>query len=68
MATQQLYEHVPALICDTFSRRILCAATTWVGCFAHREQNNPLKYLGDKSEIPHLNFTSLPMILAFNTK
>jgi len=23
------YEQVPALICDTFARRILCAATIW---------------------------------------
>jgi len=29
-----------ALIVDTYARRILCAATIWVGCFAHREQNN----------------------------
>jgi len=25
------YEQVPALICDTFARRILCAATIWGG-------------------------------------
>jgi len=23
------YEQVPALICDTYARRIVCAATTW---------------------------------------
>ena len=62
------YEHVPALICDTFARCILCAATTWGGYFAHREQNKPLKYLGNKFEIPHLNFTSPPIILAFDSK
>jgi len=38
------------------------------GCFAHIEHNNPLKYLGNKSEIPHLNFTTPPIILAFNSK
>jgi len=25
------YEQVPALICDTYARRILCAATIWGG-------------------------------------
>ena len=28
------YEQVPALICDTNARRILCAATIWGGYFA----------------------------------
>jgi len=45
-------EQVPALICDTYARRIVCAATIWGGYFAHREQNNLPKYLGSKSEIP----------------
>ena len=54
------YEQVPALICDTYARRILCAATIWGGYFALYEQNNPPKYLGNKSEIPHLNFTTPP--------
>jgi len=49
---------VPALICDTYALRILCTATIWGGCFAQKEQNNPPKYLGNKSEIPHLNFTT----------
>ena len=48
------YEQVPALICDTYVCRIVCAATIWGGHFAHREQNNPLKFLENKSEIPHL--------------
>jgi len=61
-------EQVPALICDTYARRILCAATILGGCFAHREQKNPPKYLGNKSEIPHLNFTATPIISAFNSK
>jgi len=25
------YEQVPALVCDTYARRILCAATIWGG-------------------------------------
>ena len=61
------YEQVPALICDTYARRILCAATVWGGYFAHREQKKPPKYF-TKSEIPHLNFTHPPIISAFNTK
>ena len=33
------YEQVLALICDTYARRIVCAATIWGGYFAHtREQ------------------------------
>jgi len=62
------YEQVPALICDTYARRILCTATIWGGYFAHREQNNPPKYLGKKSEISDLNLTTPPMISAFNSK
>jgi len=54
------YKQVPVLICDNCARRILCAANIWGVYFAHREQNNPLKYLGNKSEIPHLNFTPRP--------
>jgi len=54
------YEQVPALICDTYTRRIVCASTIWGGYFAHREQNIPPKYLGNKSEIPHFNFTTPP--------
>ena len=38
------------------------------GYFAHREQNNPPKYLGNKSEIPYLNFTPPPIISAFVSK
>ena len=44
-------EQVPALVCDTYARRILCAATIWGGWFALYEQNNPPKCLGIKSEI-----------------
>jgi len=62
------YEQVPALICDTYAHCILYAATIWGGYFAHREQNNPPKYLGNKSEIPHLNFTNPLIISAFNSK
>ena len=51
-------EQVPALICNTYALRILCTATIWGGCFAQKEQNNPPKYLGNKSEIPHLNLSS----------
>jgi len=54
------YEEVPALICNAYAHRILCAATIWGGYFAHREQNNAPKYLGNKSEIPDLNFTTAP--------
>ena len=35
----QAYEQVPALICDTCARRILCAATIYGGYSAHREKN-----------------------------
>jgi len=62
------YEQVPALICDNFAHRIVSAATIWGGYFAHTEQSNPPKYLGNKSEIPHLNFTTPPLISAFNSK
>jgi len=54
-ARGKAYEQVPALICDTYAHRILRAATIWGSYFAHREQNNPPKYLGNKSEIPQLN-------------
>jgi len=62
------YEQVPALICNSYARRIVCAATIWGVYFAHREQNNPPEYLGNKSEIPHINFTTHPIISAFNAK
>jgi len=62
------YEQVPALIFDTYARRTLCATTIWGGYFAHREQNNPPKYLGDKSEIHPLDFTNTPIISAFYSK
>jgi len=65
-ARGKAYEEVPALICDTHARRILCAATIWGGYFAHREQNNPPKYLGNKSQIP--DFHHRPIISAFNAK
>jgi len=42
------YERVPALICDTCARRIVCAATIWGGYFAHREQNNPPQTFGEQ--------------------
>jgi len=64
-AYDKVYEQVPVLICDTYARRILCAATIWGGCFAHREQNYPPKYLVNKSEILYSNFT---IILAFNNE
>jgi len=54
------YQQVPALICDTYARCILCAATIWGDKFALYEQNNPPKCLGIKSEIPHLNITPHP--------
>jgi len=63
------------MICDTHARRIVFAVTILGGYFtlggvillidyyfAHREQNNPLKYLVNKSEIPHLNFTTPSII------
>jgi len=62
------HEQVPALICDTYACRILGAATIWGGWFALSEQNNPTKCLGIKSEIPHLNFTTPPIISAFVSK
>ena len=54
------YHQVPAFICDTFARSILCAPAIWGGYFALYEQINPPKYLRNKSEIPHLNFTLPP--------
>ena len=51
------------------SRLILYTAAIWGGNFAYREQNNnfayreqnsPPKYLGNKSEIAHVNFTPPP--------
>jgi hypothetical protein len=62
------YEQVPALICDSYARRILRAATIRGGYFAHREQNSPPKYWGNISEIAHLNFTTPIIISVFNTK
>jgi len=53
-------EHEPALICDSYARRILCAPNIWGGYFAHSQQNSPLKYLGHTSEIAHVNFTTPP--------
>jgi len=32
---------MPALIYDSYARRILCAAASWGGYFAHREQTPP---------------------------
>jgi len=61
-AQGKAYEQVPALICGTCARRILRAATICGGQFALYEQNNPPKYLGNKSEIPHLNFTTPPFV------
>ena len=61
------YQQVSALVCDTNARCILCGYHLG-GYFAHREQNNPPKYLRNKSEIPHLNFTTPHIISAFNTK
>jgi len=64
------YEQVPALICDSYARRILCAAAIWGGYFAHRKHNSLPKYLGDKSEIAHEfhHFTTPPpLISAVNT-
>jgi len=52
-------EQMPALICDTKARQIICAATMLGSSFA-QEQNNPPKYLGNKSEIPLLNFPTRP--------
>jgi len=54
--TGKAYEEVPALICDRYARHILCAAAIWGDYFAHREQNSPPKYVGNKSDIAHLNF------------
>jgi len=54
------HEQVPALICDTYARRILCAAAIWGGLFGHREQNSPPKYQGNKCKIAQLNFIFLP--------
>jgi len=47
------YEQLPqpALICDSYARRILCTAAISGGYFAHREQNSPPTYLGNKYEI-----------------
>jgi len=42
-----------------------CALLTFLLLFFLYEQNNPPKYLGNKSEIPHLNFTTPPMISAW---
>ena len=59
--------HTAPLVCVTWlihiqdaAGCILCAATIWGGYFALYEQNNPPKYLGNKSEISHLNFTTPP--------
>jgi len=49
------YEQVTA-ICDSYAHRCLCAAAIWGGYFAHREQNNLPKYLGDESEFAHPNY------------
>jgi len=57
------YQQVPALICDSFACRIVCAAAIWGGYFAHREKNSPPKYLGNKYEIVHLNFIISPPFL-----
>jgi len=62
------YKRVPALICDTYARRILCAATIWGGWFALYEQNNTPNFFKIKPEIPHFNFTTPPMISAFVSK
>ena len=53
-------KQVPALICDSYARRILCAASIFGGYFAHREQNSPPKYLGHKSKIAFLNYIISP--------
>jgi len=45
-AHDKAYEQVPALICDTYARCILRAATIWGGKFALYEQNNPPKCFG----------------------
>jgi len=54
------YEQVPALICDSYAHHILRAAAMCGGYFAHKEQNRPPNYLGNKSEIAHLNFINSP--------
>jgi len=59
---------VPILICDSYTRRILCEAAIWGVYFAHREQNIPPKYLGNKPEIAHIDFIIAPTISALNIK
>jgi len=54
------YEQVPALICDSYARCTLCAAAILGGYFAHKEPNSFPNYLGNKSEIAHLNFINSP--------
>ena len=60
------FGHRPWIVClslhiwkcwDMPSHRIVCAPTILGGYFAHREKKNLLKYFGNKSEIPRLNFT-----------
>ena len=53
-------KQVPALICDSYACRILCASAIFGGYFAHMERNSPINYLGNKSEIAHLNFIISP--------
>ena len=60
-------EQVPTLFCDSYMHvlRQLCPPhlmqlAIWGGNFAHREQNILPKYLGNKSEIAHLNFIISP--------
>jgi len=61
-------EQVSRLIWNTYVCRIVCAVTNWGGQFALYEQNNPPKCWVMKSEMPHLNFTTPPIILAFVSK